>query len=521
MTKRIEKQKRRSGRSTDMDTAEIIPLYKIKYSAERTPAPIRPLNAAQAEYLDALRASPQVIVLGPAGTGKTWIAATYAADLYRARQVGKIILTRPNVPCGRSLGFFPGSLEEKFAPWAAPVVEAIRERIGVGAFDIALKRGEIEMVPFEVMRGRSWNDAFVLLDEAQNTTPAVLSVLQVIWVNTHIFFMMGPILTALFWRQARGNGQSQQADVLQRIFWLLLGMCLINPSGINGFLVPFGIDKAYSYMITENRSVFHYLNLKMMPDKSRYLYFLTTLGMLMVPLFFLIQREGLKKYILPGTLTLLLSIAALTAVRMIGLYGFFWIPLSSYVYSKWMGSESVQFRKNIEIVLVAAGVLVSSSVNLDWEQRHGLGVVPGINDAAEFFKREKISGPIFNNYNIGGYLIFHLSPEHKFFVDNRMEAFPKDFFKRTYVPMQLNNDRWHAMDQRYHFNAIFYSPESTPWGSGFLMDRYTDPSWAVVFYSKEAVIFLKRNEQNAPFIRRFGKHVNIIDPPAKIEHRTT
>ncbi len=114
MTKRIEKQRRRNGRSTD--SAEIIPLHKAKFRAERMPPPIRPLNANQADYLDALRSSPQVIVLGPAGTGKTWIAATHAADLYRARRVHKIILTRPNVPCGRSLGFFPGSLEEKFAP---------------------------------------------------------------------------------------------------------------------------------------------------------------------------------------------------------------------------------------------------------------------------------------------------------------------------------------------------------------------------------------------------------------------
>jgi phosphate starvation-inducible PhoH-like protein len=86
--------------------------------------------------------------------------------------VSRIILTRPNVPCGRSLGFFPGSLEEKFAPWAAPVIEAIRDRMGAGAFDIAVKQGDIELVPFEVMRGRSWRDAFVLLDEAQNATPA-------------------------------------------------------------------------------------------------------------------------------------------------------------------------------------------------------------------------------------------------------------------------------------------------------------------------------------------------------------
>ena len=152
--------------------AEIIEFHGSKFEGERLPPPIAALNPTQADYLDALRTSPQVVVLGPAGTGKTWIAATHAADLYRNRCISKIILTRPNVPCGRSLGFFPGSLEDKFGPWAVPVVDAIKDRIGVAAYQIALKRGDIEMVPFEVMRGRSWKEAFVLLDEAQNTTPA-------------------------------------------------------------------------------------------------------------------------------------------------------------------------------------------------------------------------------------------------------------------------------------------------------------------------------------------------------------
>ena len=154
MTKRSARPRRRNGRYED--TAEIIPLPKLKHHAERIAAADPAAQPTQADYLDALRTSPQVIVLGPAGTGKTWIAATYAADLYRARQIARIILTRPNVPCGRSLGFFPGSLDDKFAPWAAPVIEAIEERIGAAAFDIALKNGAIELAPFEVMRGRSW-----------------------------------------------------------------------------------------------------------------------------------------------------------------------------------------------------------------------------------------------------------------------------------------------------------------------------------------------------------------------------
>ena len=151
-----------------METGVIIPINKKKkYQADRGPAPILAMNAKQAEYIGYLRTHAQIFVLGPAGTGKTWIAASYAADLYRAGVVKKIILTRPNVPCGRSLGFFPGSLEAKFAPWAVPVTDAIRDRLGAAVYDIAVKNGNIEVVPFEVMRGRSWREAFVLLDEAQ------------------------------------------------------------------------------------------------------------------------------------------------------------------------------------------------------------------------------------------------------------------------------------------------------------------------------------------------------------------
>lgn len=170
MGKNLAKKRRRHERL--LGSAEIIEFQNSKFETERALPPIKALNPTQADYLDALRKSPQVIVLGPAGTGKTWIAATHAADLYRNRQIDKIILTRPNVPCGRSLGFFPGSLEDKFAPWAVPVAEAIKERIGKAAYDIALKNGAIELVPFEVMRGRSWKNAFVLLDEAQNATPS-------------------------------------------------------------------------------------------------------------------------------------------------------------------------------------------------------------------------------------------------------------------------------------------------------------------------------------------------------------
>lgn len=170
MGKQLDRKKSRNSRQ--YGDAEIIEFKGNKFQNNRVLPPIKALNSTQAQYLAALRSSQQIVVLGPAGTGKTWIAATYAADLYRTGRIDKIILTRPNVPCGRSLGFFPGSLQEKFAPWAVPIADAIKERIGDAPFEIALKRGDIEMVPFEVMRGRSWKNAFILLDEAQNTSVA-------------------------------------------------------------------------------------------------------------------------------------------------------------------------------------------------------------------------------------------------------------------------------------------------------------------------------------------------------------
>lgn len=131
-----------------------------------------PMNDKQASYIKALKSCPQVIVTGPAGTGKTYIASTYAASLFLNGTIDKIILTRPNVASGRSLGFFPGTMEEKMAPWVIPFTDVLESCLGADAYQIAVKKRNIDIVPFEVMRGRTFNNAFVILDEAQNTTPA-------------------------------------------------------------------------------------------------------------------------------------------------------------------------------------------------------------------------------------------------------------------------------------------------------------------------------------------------------------
>jgi len=141
-----------------------------KFDEKKREVVIVPMNENQKDYLNALKTSQQVVVLGPAGTGKTYIAASFAASLYLNKKVDKIILTRPNIAAGRSIGFFPGTLEEKMAPWVVPVMEVLVKHLGHGVVETGMKNGNIEIQPFETMRGRSFEDAFVLLDEAQNTT---------------------------------------------------------------------------------------------------------------------------------------------------------------------------------------------------------------------------------------------------------------------------------------------------------------------------------------------------------------
>lgn len=129
-----------------------------------------PLNENQKLYLDALRSHDQVIVCGYSGTGKTYLAASHAANLYLEKEINKIIITRPNVSVGKDLGYFPGDLNEKFAPWATPVLEVLQKQLTKNKVENDIKNGNIEMAPLSVMRGRSFNNAFVLVDEAQNCT---------------------------------------------------------------------------------------------------------------------------------------------------------------------------------------------------------------------------------------------------------------------------------------------------------------------------------------------------------------
>jgi phosphate starvation-inducible protein PhoH and related proteins len=132
---------------------------------------ISPKTIGQKGYVDAIRRSTMTFAIGPAGTGKTYLAVATAVKALQDRDVSRIILTRPAVEAGERLGFLPGTLYEKIDPYLKPLYDALYEMMDAEAFQQLMARGTIEVAPLAYMRGRTLNDSFIILDEAQNTTP--------------------------------------------------------------------------------------------------------------------------------------------------------------------------------------------------------------------------------------------------------------------------------------------------------------------------------------------------------------
>ena len=132
---------------------------------------IRPKTAGQKRFVDAIRANTITFGLGPAGTGKTYLTCAMAVAALQRKEVGRIVLTRPIVEAGESLGFLPGTMMEKVDPYIRPLYDALFEMMDTERAMHAIENGTIEITPLAFMRGRTFNDSFVILDEAQNTTP--------------------------------------------------------------------------------------------------------------------------------------------------------------------------------------------------------------------------------------------------------------------------------------------------------------------------------------------------------------
>ncbi|MEM7698421.1 MAG: PhoH family protein [Verrucomicrobiota bacterium] len=159
-----------SAESSDEITAGVADLFRYQLLGGSGKAPVTPRTANQLKYLEALESHDVVFGVGPAGTGKTYLAMAYALDLLKRREIDRIMLTRPAVEAGEALGFLPGALEEKVLPYLRPLYDAMNDMLSAAEAQRFAEKGLIEIAPLAYMRGRTLNRACVILDEAQNTS---------------------------------------------------------------------------------------------------------------------------------------------------------------------------------------------------------------------------------------------------------------------------------------------------------------------------------------------------------------
>ena len=345
----------------------------------------------------------------------------------------------------------------------------------------------------------------------------LLPVLTLLWVNIHIYFFFGFFLVAVFFLNeviafTKGTSPTAVRTRIKQLFIVIVLMvlaALCNPAGIKGLLYPLAIFKNYGYLIVENQSIWFLERMGFMT--STFPLFKISLGIVAASFVACIAKRRAACSFINAAIACTLTAISLLAIRNFALFGLFALPITAEhiaaILPAHIKHDMETFYSGFVFLLslFAIGVFALAYPRIAQQyQMFGIGLAPSIPDAAMFFLDHHIQGPILNNYDIGGYLIYYLYPRERVFVDNRPEAYPDSFFTNIYIPLQQNEDAWQAANAIYGFNAIFFSHRDyTPWAQAFLIARIKDPNWAPVFADQYAIIFLKRNAVNDSLIKEF------------------
>ncbi|QYX25362.1 PhoH family protein [[Clostridium] scindens] len=204
--------------------------------------PIKPKTMGQKKYVDAIRKKMIVFGLGPAGTGKTYLAMAMAITAFKNNEIGRIILTRPAIEAGEKLGFLPGDLQSKIDPYLRPLYDALYQIMGADSFLKNSEKGLIEVAPLAYMRGRTLDNAFIILDEAQNTTPAQMKMFL-----TRIGFGSKVVITGDATQKDLPSGQVSGLDVAISVVKNIedIGICTLTSKDVVRHPLVQKIVKAY------------------------------------------------------------------------------------------------------------------------------------------------------------------------------------------------------------------------------------------------------------------------------------
>ncbi|MBI4655241.1 MAG: hypothetical protein HY746_00690 [Elusimicrobia bacterium] len=337
----------------------------------------------------------------------------------------------------------------------------------------------------------------------------IIPLLQIVWVNLHIYFIMGIFIGSAFWLEALINKNLRQSAGFRILTLVLISSVLasiINPYWLRGLLFPFKIFENYGYLVFENQSVRFIERIFKYPPALNFKIVFYTLAASWI---FRIYKSIKEKERFPTAFFIIsaaFSAMAWLAIRNFALFGYFALAISALNFKDILPGRLLKWQYLYVPAVLILTLFAFQKTNPQMKSKGAdiTGLVPGNEAAAQFFIQNRLKGPVFNNYDIGSYLIYHLYPLEKVFVDNRPEAYPSAFFKEVYVPMQEKEEVWLRESAKYGINAIFfYRHDVTPHGQDFLIKRVSDSQWAPVFVDANNIIFLKRIKENSGIIKKF------------------
>lgn len=328
----------------------------------------------------------------------------------------------------------------------------------------------------------------------------ILPLLEILWVNLHIYFFLGLVMVGIFLIDSLIN--RKQFKFLFLILCLTIGAALINPANIAGFLHPFTIYGNHGFKISEEQSLFRIESIFYF---TAGIYFKLLLGLLFVSWIVIFWQKRLSFKISDLLLSVMFGAFGLLMIRNFAISGLFALSLLSFNL-KQVKFPKINFPRILLPFVIMAGltgfILLSPYYWID-RKNPGIGLKKEDDVSAKFFLDHQMRGPIFNNYDIGGYLIYYLFPKERPFVDNRPETYPVSFFQKIYIPMQ-EGSKWDEFDRIYNFQSIFYfTNDLSAWRIQFIRLRSLDPKWAIVYIDNNVIIFAKRNGLNQKIIDNF------------------
>lgn len=336
----------------------------------------------------------------------------------------------------------------------------------------------------------------------------VIPLLQLLWVNSHIYFPIGLLLLALFsFDYVLHHKQLKSKEMRTLILVSLLsGLALfINPNGAAGALYPLRVFQNYGYTIEENQTLFFLESLGFM--KPSFIYFKISVFLLFTTLLLTFKKTRPIDWLLSVTFTII----AFMAVRNFPLFVIAtFIPFARSLETmyNWLLSQVKNSYNQVlplSLLIIVLVLLIFQLFTVKNLHTFGATLPQGASKGVTFFQENSLTGPLFNNFDIGSYLSYRLYPKEKVFIDGRPEAYPSSFIQEVYIPMQEDPQQFATIEKQYNFTTIFFShTDQTPWAKQFLQHIVVNDSWKIVYLDPAVIILVKDIPQNAAIISKYA-----------------